>query len=628
MMKFVDLCEKWPVDGSDESRWPTKMTIKRDKMIEEVLAGETKVCRIGCFTLMCGGQRLGPGGFSSKDPVSLVAASINRIIAWKLPAMAGNVDARAASRVRYADVSAFLANIVLKQTCSLLGDQDRLDHLDESEKVQLMVKHKGVAFWESLKQTREAIMEGWGKAKDYVCSIFMKDESNVKEQVLIKGRGIVTMGPGLYWDCAMMLKAMDTMLQTPFMSERTIAGKRPIDIALKLHEISSLQMGILGTDFVQYEGSQDAFIREHELWLITEVMRFLDVPNWNQVREVLRGTQTIRTQNFSYNTLARLSGFFNTYFGNTFVALCLSATAHYELWCVENDDESLENWYADWVRVPIIATGDDCNQPNVKFPRMGAQMAVEGAVVMNNIGVGITMDRGNSPADVDYLRRCWFFEGDQALILVNVFRVLRSMVYIKASSAPSVGRTMSLVRAAAFSAHHLSPGFPILNPLIRRLLYLTRGAKPIVESSEWQASWQVSAGPVPAGEFDPGFVDPRLAQLLADSTCPNIPAITVEVQEAFSAQFESLEWGGQIHLPEALLSYPEADEFLLPQLEEPSSLLGVLPPQDGLIGLMRHIGVPISGASDLRTEQFRMAFRDRIKLRRTGIPNSVSENVS
>lgn len=623
MMKLTDLCEKWPVDGSDESRWPVKMTIKRDKMIEEVLAGETRVCRIGCFTLMCGGQRLGPGGFSSKDPVSLVAASINRIIAWKSPAVAGNVYDRAASRGRYADVSAFLAMIVLKQTCSLLGDQDRLDHLDEGEKVQLMVRHKGVAFWESLKQTREAIMEGWGNVKDFVCSIFMKDESNVKDRSFIKGRGIVTMGPGLYWDCAMMLKAMDTMLKTPFMSERTIAGKSPIDIAMKLHEIASLQVGVLGTDFVQYEGSQDSFIREHELWLITEVMRYLGVPNWNQVREVLRGTQTIRTNNFSYQTMARLSGFFNTYFGNTFVALCLSATAHYELWAKENNSVDLELWYSDWVRVPIIATGDDCNQPNVKFPKIGAEMAVEGAAVMNNIGVGITMDRGDSPADVDYLRRCWFFEGDRALVLVNVFRVLRSMVYIKASTAPSPGRVMSLVRAAAFSAHHLSPGFPILNPLIRRLLYLTRGAKPLVESSEWQADWHVKPGPVPAGEFDPGQVDPKLAQLLADSTCPNIPAITVEVQEAFSVQFAELEWGGVIHLPESLLSYPEADEFLLPQLEEPSSLLGVLPPQDGLIGLMRHIGVPISDASNSRTEQFRLAFKDRIKLRRTGLPSSV-----
>ena len=163
---------------------------------------------------------------------------------------------------------------------------------------------------------------------------------------------------------------------------------------------------------------------------------------------------------------------------------------------------------------------------------------------------------GKTVGDVDFLR-CRWFDGFK---LLNVARCLK-VLWVTTDKKIKPKRILSILRCSALSLHYMSPGHPILTPLIERIGKITSGLKANkgFENSALYKTIKFKLG------FVPDYTKPFPKMVVNDEMRPHIamgavgfPPIPIEQQLAIEKQFSE---ANIIQLFGVLDEYSEIEQY-------------------------------------------------------------------
>lgn len=425
----------------------------------EFVPKEVAVAPIG-VPVFEGGIPLGYGCVSLTDEAGILAAWVSR-------AMTKNLDSRDMELVM--EFVSFSKQFLQKYLDRTEIRQNQPDYVQHFRK--FYAKKRSLAFIEKHVQQKQRFDNGLMNRKElkvyFRNSAFVKFENNCKMlgdgTAKVKPRLIMTMSDYMLMHLCPVTQVMDDWNHGPW-SEFQIKGETNSGMEKLISYMSDRKHCV--TDYSSYESSLDSAIREVENWLFVELMTragFTTVIDdfkkhhcqarilWTKFGE-LRGD-------------TRCSGDFITSMGNGVNNVCFNAFCWYKK-------------YGTMTGFKMLAEGDDGITPEgTTDPELLARLGVSFSSSVSGCSIG----------DTDFLRSRWI-DGKR---LINIGRAMK-VFYVAKGAGLKRSKQMFLLRAAAASLYHMSPGHPVLSAIVNRIGRETSGVTSFKGWSSFFDSWSLS----------------------------------------------------------------------------------------------------------------------------------------
>lgn len=452
------------------------------------------VAPIGCP--ISDGKPVGAGLFSLTDTVGFIAASAGRGCSKE------QVDA--AVHVEFVESSIqFMDRIV---------DSTDLSQIDEesgttASKIAFFVsrnKTSKTQKWIS-RRVKNYLRHKLGKMscaeerkyKKYTSHI--KFESNIKRvngKVKVRPRLIMQMSDYMQFELCEIAKISDAWYDGPISHFQV----KHMDPGAMIDKIRKFQMrNHCVTDYSAFESSITASVRKIEMHVIKKLLvKSGYVSTLRILNELMldRG-RTINHKNFDFHITTRCSGDYWTSLANGIVSISLMHYCH--------ETKGLEGLF------DMLAEGDDGliseDVPDVEL------LKVLGFKFSSEV-------KGSKPGDTDFLRSLW-----EKRRYLNVGRILSRIFWVKKAVHLRRSKQKFLLRCAALSLHHMSPGHPVLNAVVRLIDKETRGCSDFKSSKMFLDQWKTwdMSGKIPIVDTNN---DMRLRVLEGAEGFPGIPFVT------------------------------------------------------------------------------------------------------
>ncbi len=300
-------------------------------------------------------------------------------------------------------------------------------------------------------------------------SCFVKFENSGKfvgKELKTKPRLIMTMSPKMIVECCPVMLLIEAFNNSSF-SEFHIKNLEPKEMINRIIEHSYDEHMV--SDYSSFESSIDEEIREIELYVLTQLcIKFGYNNTLSNILKVRKGRQ-LKTRYGRFYIRTRCSGDFWTSFGNALINVCLMAFSHHK------NFGSLDNF-------KFLAEGDDGLVP-VKSVDV---------YLINRLGFKFSLNvYGKQPGDCDFLSSLWV-NGKRYINIAKSF----STFYVKKGSNLKRSKQLFLLRCAALSLYHISPGHPVTTAIVNRILKETRGMTRFKGYESYLDEWGKSYEPI------------------------------------------------------------------------------------------------------------------------------------
>lgn len=330
-------------------------------------------------------------------------------------------------------------------------------------------------------------------------SFFVKFESNIKEvadTLFSRARGIMTMSPLMMFELAQMCEVLHCFYRTR-MEEFQIKNLTLQEMANRI--VSHSENGCMVTDASAFESSiipELRKIEEHVITLLCVKCGLPEVATAYKKHKV--APRQLQTKWGTFVCVTRCSGDYDTSASNGIMNLSLVVYEYYLASLQRQDtgaafsmeklltmtfesnhremENEFEEFLVDRLLPKALVEGDDGLVP------IGTMKEEH----MNELGFKYSSEVvGQRPGDVDFLRSLWQ-DGKRFL---NIGRCL-SLLWVKKCARLSRGKQLWLLRMAALSLYHLSPGHPVLTALINRIERDTKHVRKFKGFLQYVDTWK------------------------------------------------------------------------------------------------------------------------------------------
>jgi len=291
--------------------------------------------------------------------------------------------------------------------------------------------------------------------------IFTKFESNIKilnGRPKMKPRNIMVMSPLMLMELIQVVEVLHCIYEGPI-SKYQIKGLEPDEVRAKV--ANACRKPHMVTDMTAFESSLGVELRKVENYAIERALKRAGLYRvLSAFRRHVYSKRVLRSKYADFAIFTRCSGDFWTSFGNGVANITNVA------YCAEKLGLPLE----------VIAEGDDGLVPRDSIT----------PELLGKVGMKFSSSvSGTQPGDCDFLRTLWA-EGETYL---NIGRAL-SIFWVKKGSRLKQSKQKWLLRQAALSLHHRSPGHPILSSVVERIGRETAGHNDFKGSKFYLDPWK------------------------------------------------------------------------------------------------------------------------------------------
>jgi len=452
---------------------------------------------------------LGPGLFMTTDSTAVLSSFIVRSMTQKNPVNLPNKDLK----VKFVDWSIKL----LRRFIDTIGEVE-----PETEHIEFFKKHyagkKPKLYIERIvREYNEFVLSGRCKREFLQHGCFVKFENSLKRygsEIHVKPRLIMTMSDLMLVECCQVLKLIHSWNASKF-SRFQVKDLEPEEMVKRI--IEATEGGHNVTDYSAFESSVDSIIRMIEGTLLRDMCRKF---NYSQTLISLNKHYKLKWEDSSrilsyrgskYKIFTRCSGDFWTSFGNGVVNFALMAFCKYGHLNPEsvNIDE-----------FKMLAEGDDGLVP----------VGTANKETISNLGFSFSVElNGEKPGDCDFLSSRWV-AGKRFL---NVGKCL-SIFWVKKASHLSEGKQKYLLKCAANSLYHLSPGHPVISAIVNRIWKVCSDVSPFKNASNYLKGYNLDYSHVAIKRVE---VDDSMRAVVAEGA-EGFPPISIPAQLALEKIFE------------------------------------------------------------------------------------------
>lgn len=342
---------------------------------------------------------------------------------------------------------------------------------------------------------------------------FIKFESNIKavlDMLFPRPRGIVTMSELMFMCLIQLIYVIHDLYNGPI-GDFQVKNKNSQQMGEVVEEFTA--MGATVTDGSAFEST----CSEHILKL--EGFCFKHLLHRAGLDETLRWYEHYETEDKSLTTLwgtlnlyTRWSGRFETSAGNGI------ANIGFVNYCVVKKNREKARLAMSQMPAPLIKfggvfEGDDGLFKNyTPIARGQAEGTVENYVtpeIMGELGLKFSTNiSGVRSGETDFLRSLWK-DGSR---YINIGRAM-GIFWVKRGHNLRKGKQLWLMRQAALSLHHLSPGHPVLAAVVWRIAEETKHVQPFKNWERYLDKWKER----PTGPFPQTYeVDRSMREKIAE----------------------------------------------------------------------------------------------------------------
>lgn len=340
---------------------------------------------------------------------------------------------------------------------------------------------------------------------------FVKFESNMKvrkvdgrERIQGRTRGIMQMSLLMMFENAQAIALLHQLYRTK-MARYQVKGMTSTQMcAIIMRKTSN---GSMVTDASAFESSLGERLREIEKHVMRLLCERAGLPEL--YLSFCRHTDGYRRLKTRWGTLMCCTRDSGDYWTSAFNGVQMLSLA---LWCAHLLDKPLD----------VIVEGDD------GLVATGAMCPV----ILAKVGIKFSSELiGTKPGDVDFLRSLWQ-DGKRYLVVGRCLGIL----WVKKAAHLSRGKQLYLLRMAALSLYHLSPGHPVLTALINRINRETKHVKWFKNCQRYVDTWKGNL--INDGKFpDDIKVDESMRPRVAEGAV-GFPGIPVSIQLELERMFK------------------------------------------------------------------------------------------
>lgn len=484
------------------------------------------------------GLPVGVGAFPSKDPFTAAVAAVGRQCFGKTGNRKYVHDFRTISR--------FYARKIMTELngkINSFGPADRLTRIEFDLLLKSIPPAKRQAVWEAMEGQLHGLPRSvWQKA-----GAFNKLECCLKSMApTVKPRSIVSMPLRMYIESIHCLTAQELIYSCPCVERWMI---KHCDAAAVFNKVREIYDAVhVSQDISGFENALLPEMRLVEQIVLPGVLQMMGFAGEARtVRSFMGRTREIKTPYMRYDVNVRCSGDFWTSLGNGLINICLILTGDY----VAKGRPALCAWWGKARNLKFITEGDDAILP----------AALQNREVTRGLRMEFSLfSLADQPGGADFLKVTYHPIFDEKGVyqgrLGNTLRWARGLTFVFGENL-KMSKRLSLLRAKAWSVHHLQPGHPMTAALVYLIGKMTSGHTGFSGWEKHLSKWNFDFSKIDISKPIP-YIEPSsgLRTALATSRCPDLPRITVDDQLEFERQ--CLEWkGGKILFPECWKRYPE-----------------------------------------------------------------------
>lgn len=372
------------------------------------------------------------------------------------------------------------------------------------------------------------------EAEDFnKCRMFVKFEHTCKSsggKYKTKPRGIMTMSDRWLFELCPVVPLIDKWNHGGF-SEHQIKDMDVVEMLSKVEEVQNRNHAV--TDYSSFESSCLYSIRRIEMYALQLMCERAGFTRLKQALDDYDHPVMLETVSSSFKISTRNSGHYPTSFGNGITNGCVIGFMIKEMGLDPNC-------------VKFIVEGDDglCDVRAFNLEIAGS------------LGFKLSDEvYGSVPGDADFLRSL-VKDGKRYL---NIPRNL-GVLWVKKGAKLKRSKQLFLLRCAANSLYHMSPGHPVLTAVVNRIGYETR--KGVNKFRGFEKYLDNSYKRFDYGKGFPKHVevDESMRRLIAEGA-EGFPAISIAEQLMIEESFNNLD-NNTFYVGRALHDYPDWAEKL------------------------------------------------------------------
>jgi hypothetical protein len=403
----------------------------------------------------------------------------------------------------------------------------------------------------------ESVLKKWSLMKEHPCGIkaatrrdaFAKDEANYGGNGLARARMITPMSAEVSVQTCGVVDVADNYHKVPNLSGSHIKHKSPDEVRRMLWIAQSRGMDV--TDYSAFEGSigQDGrlverlFIRAALNGHGEKEMADFYWKESGRVQTIGVGIKGVKLKH-----CRRCSGDFSTSFGNYLVNVGITFYCLVKLGGLQREEAYLR----------IFRPGQEAG---TGFVFEGDDGLTDPGVLNNALveRLGFKIGSKVSGDDADFLRKWYPFPPERAGPVVNILRVMRSLLWLRGSNLVE-GKRRYLLRAAAWSCWHLAPGHPVLTTLVKVCGKLTSGASKFKSAKMFYGHGWVDPPDDAFEKHAELVVNDQLRGQVEIGRGPEVPMLSQSTQHALEKEFERTM--GYVRIGKEFDHYPEYLDML------------------------------------------------------------------
>lgn len=315
---------------------------------------------------------------------------------------------------------------------------------------------KSSHYIEATLSSYEDHLAGRAPKKFYAYSLFVKNENSAKLDEFfqfVKPRGIMVMSDlALVEQCPVLL--LIDRFNHGLMSRFQVKDLSPEEMRRQIEQATQRQHNV--TDYSSFESAVDNDIRDIEKFALIKLCERANFVNTK--RAIVKhgfGFRILKTKWGLFRIGSRCSGDFWTSFGNGLVNLCLLA------YCAYANGVSPDTFL---LHSKAVVEGDDGITAS-QYPDKE---------LLLSLGFKYSSEfSGSQPGDCDFLRSLWV----DGYRILNIGRAMK-IFFCRGASRLRKSKQLYLIRCAALSLYHSSPGHPVLTAVVNRILRQTVSVRP------------------------------------------------------------------------------------------------------------------------------------------------------
>lgn len=520
----------------------------------EELLKPTVLAAEGLFVLSSNGRPLLRGCHNGNTGATKAFAVLGRVMSAGLPVN------EASAMALYTRMSGFFTRKVINGIYSAPRSDGPIG---ERERLRALCRHKPATYLDSLLEDRTKRERGGIYARKEGGGYFVKAESAGKEKhdsffgsrMTTKPRGIYTMTTQQSLEWMRVLEAYQVIYESDVFKRFHIKALKPEEVTKVVYNLTSTG-DVTNTDYSMFESALNGAKKDAEIQMIYEVLCAIglreDAERFKKGMAKPRKFQGLLS--FIHNS--RVSGDFPTAGGNVVFNAIVIWCCSYKEYCTRTGDDDLDRWWATADKaLRAVFEGDDA----VVDTDLIDQELIAG------LGLKFSAEtRGTHPLDTDFLHVAHTHAGRVGNTLRAGFRSLQTIT----STHLKFSKLMFLARAAAWSMWCSFPGHPIIWAIVRRVGELTAGYQSFKSWQRYTATnpFKTIVGEPPS-RFPRAYCNQELRNMVASSTNPGLPPISVPQQVALEARILKWELGEALEIGDLYSEYPE----FLDMVSAPSS---------------------------------------------------------